>query len=125
MTTRTDGEERPGPAGDPDGAEYATLIRLSYPADLGTHGEKRIRTDYYRRYLRTRKTRAEPGDEWDEFTDVGCCGSRMDVPLRVEAVEGGPLVGERTDIEYVEREACGVSPGWSAQHDEPEPSTRD
>jgi len=121
MTTRSDGSE-PSET-EPEDGEHATRIRLSYPADLGTHGEKRIRADYYRRYLRNAKQRAAPGDEWEEFTDVGCCGSQMDVPLRVEAVAGGPLIGADTAIEYVEREACGVSPGWSAQHDEPEPST--
>jgi hypothetical protein len=121
MTARTDDRDR-SEAGEDTEASYATRIRLSYPADLGTHGEKRIRANYYRTYLRGAKERAAPGDEWDEFTDVGCCGSRMDVPLRVEAVEGGPLIGEDTVIEYVERAACGVSTGWSAQYDEPEPA---
>jgi hypothetical protein len=116
MTTRADGDERTD--GDPDA--HATLVRLSYPADLGTHGEKRIRADYYRDYLRSAKERAAPGDEWDEFTDVGCCGSQMDMPLVVEAVDGGSRIGPETEVEYTEREACGINQGWSVQHDEPE-----
>ena len=99
----------------------ATRVELSFPADIGTHGRKRIGSDYYRKYLKKVHDTAEAGDEWDEFTDVGCCGSQMDVPLVVEAVEGGNQITQDTEIEYTEREACGVNPGWSVQHDEPEP----
>ena len=99
----------------------ATRVELSFPADIGTHGRKRIGSDYYRKYLKKVHDSAADGDEWDEFTDVGCCGSQMDVPLVVEAVEGGSQITQDTEIEYTEREACGVNPGWSVQHDEPEP----
>lgn len=99
--------------------DAATRVVLSYPADLSRHGQRRIRQDYYKTYLRKVKDRVAPGDEWDEFTDVGCCGSRQDVPLVVEAVEGGSRIGPETTIEYTEREACGINPGWSVQHDEP------
>jgi hypothetical protein len=44
----------------------------------------------------------------------------MDVPLVVEAVEGGSQITRDTEFEYTEREACGVNPGWSVQHGEPE-----
>ncbi|WP_123535400.1 hypothetical protein [Halosimplex salinum] len=98
----------------------ATRIELSFPADVGKHGRKRIDSDYYKKYLTKVHDTAEVGDEWDEFTDVGCCGSQMDVPMVVEAVEGGSRVGLDTEIEYTEREACGVNQGWSVQHDEPE-----
>ncbi|WP_459193594.1 hypothetical protein [Halosimplex sp. J119] len=98
----------------------ATRIELSFPADIGTHGRKRIRSDYYMTYLKKVHDSAEVGDEWDEFTDVGCCGSQMDVPLVVEAVDGGSRIGPDTEIEYTEREACGINQGWSVQHDEPE-----
>ncbi|WP_436925456.1 hypothetical protein [Halosimplex amylolyticum] len=115
----------------------ATRLELSFPADIGKHGRKRINSDYYKTYLKKVHDSAEVGDEWDEFTDVGCCGSKMDVPLVVErvvtesprqdevgdadlAVEGGARIDSDTEIEYTEREACGVNPGWSVQHDEPE-----
>jgi hypothetical protein len=98
----------------------ATRIELSFPADIGTHGRKRIRSEYYMTYLKKVHDSAEVGDEWDEFTDVGCCGSRMDLPLQVETVEGGTRIGLETTIEYTEREACGVNPGWSVQYDEPD-----
>ena len=97
----------------------ATRVVLSYPADLGRHGRSRIEQEYYKKYLRKTRDDVAVGDAWEEFTDVGCCGSRMDVPFRVEAVEGGDQIGPETTIEYVEREACGVNPGWSVQHDEP------
>jgi len=115
----------------------AARVVLSFPADIGEHGRGRIRSDYYRKYLTKVHDSAAEGDEWDEFTDVGCCGSQMDVPLVVErvvtespradgvddadlAVEGGSRITLDTEIEYTEREACGVNQGWSVQHDEPE-----
>jgi len=98
----------------------ATRVVLSFPADIGEHGRGRIHSDYYRKYLTKVHDSAAEGDEWDEFTDVGCCGSQMDVPLVVERVEGGSRVDLDTEIEYTEREACGINQGWSVQHDEPE-----
>jgi len=114
---------------DDRGEAVATRIELSFPADIGKHGRKRIRSDYYRKYLKKVHDSAEAGDEWDEFTDVGCCGSQMDVPMVVERVvtespregDGTTRITQDTTIEYTEREACGVNPGWSVQHDEPEP----
>ena len=100
--------------------DTADRIVLSYPADIGQHGRKRLDQDYYKGWLRKAHDAAAVGDEWDEFTDIGCCGSRMDLPLRVERVEGGSRIDAETAIEYTEREACGVNPGWSVQHDEPE-----
>jgi hypothetical protein len=97
----------------------ATRVVLSHPADLAEHGRWRIGQAYYRRYLRETKGRVEEGDEFEEFTDVGCCGSQMSVPLRVEAVEGGDRMGPGTTIEYVEHEPRGRNPGWSVQYDEP------
>jgi hypothetical protein len=44
----------------------------------------------------------------------------MDVPLRVERVEGGSRMGPETTIEYTEHEPRDVNPGWSVQYDEPE-----
>ncbi|WP_254546812.1 hypothetical protein [Halomarina pelagica] len=105
-------------AGDEPSA-IATRVVVSYPADLPPHGRRRIGQEYYRNYLRKVNDEVREGDEWNEFTDVGCCGSRMDVPLRVERVEGGPTMGPGTEIEYVTREARGGDPGWAAQHDEP------
>jgi hypothetical protein len=113
MSSQEQTEEQSGP--------LATRVELSFPADIGRHGRKRIRSDYYRKYLKKVHDSAAEGNEWDEFTDVGCCGSQMDVPLVVEAVEGGSQITQDTEIEYTEREACGVNPGWSVQHDEPEP----
>jgi len=110
---RTDGEA--------DGrTDVAARVVLSFPADVGHHGRKRLRQDYYKQWLRKTHDDVDSGEEWDEFTDVGCCGSRMDLPLRVETVEGGSRVGPETTIEYTEREACGVNPGWSVQYDEPD-----
>ncbi|MCL7419182.1 MAG: hypothetical protein M8354_15300, partial [Halalkalicoccus sp.] len=54
-------------------------------------------------------------DEWEEFVGVGCCGNTLDVPLRIERVEGGTEVTRETAIEYVVREACGIQGGWRVQ----------
>lgn len=105
-----------------EGGRFATRVVLSYPADLSEHGRYRIGQEYYKRYLRKTREEAAAGDEWLEFTDIGCCGNQLEVPLRVESVDGGSAIGPETEIEYAEREACGVSPGWSAQGDEPEPA---
>lgn len=102
------------------GPRMAERVVLSYPADVSAHGRWRIEQEYYQNYLRKVYDEVSVGDEWEEFTDVGCCGSQMDIPFRVEAVEGGSVMGPVTEIEYTEREACGINSGWSSQHDEPD-----
>ena len=93
----------------------ATKVVVSFPADLSKWGRDQIATRHFKAFLRTTKGQVAGGDVWNEFLDVGCCGSTLDVPLQVESVEGGDVMGERTEIEYVEREACGVRGGWQVQ----------
>ena len=95
--------------------ERAGRIVVSYPADLSGWGRGQLDGRVFRAYLRRKLDEVREGDEWEEFVDVGCCGSTYDVPLRVERVEGGPSVGPETAVEYVEREACGVGGGWAVQ----------
>jgi hypothetical protein len=109
----------PSRSDEPAPAEAATRIVLSVPSDLQGHGRRRIEQDYYRTFLRRAHDAVEAGDEWDEFTDVGCCGSQQAVPLRVERVEGGSRMGPDTAIEYVEREPAGLACDWSVQNDDP------
>jgi len=47
------------------------------------------------------------GDGWAEFVSVGCCGDTLDVPLRVESVEGGDAVDEDTEFTFTERDGEG------------------
>ena len=108
--------------GTVDDAAAATRVVLSYPADFGDHGRWRIGQDYYKKYLRRTRNSLEIGDEWQEFTDIGCCGNQMHVIFRVEAIEGGDAMGPDTEIEYTEREACGLASGWAVQGDEPDPA---
>lgn len=49
------------------------------------------------------RDRVEVGDECEEFVDTGC-GSRREVVLRVEGVDGGESIGAETTIEFVPRE---------------------
>lgn len=100
----------------PDELTAAETVVVSYPADLSRWGEFQIDTRHFKAYLRrTKKERIEQGDVWEEFLDVGCCGDTLDVPLRVERVEGGDSFGPDTEIEYTEREACGIRGGWNVQ----------
>lgn len=93
----------------------ATRIVIAVPADLSGWGRRQLETPWFLGYLRRSLGRVEPGDRLEEFLDVGCCGDTLDVPLRVEAVAGGDRVGETTEIEYTDREACGVEGGWLVQ----------
>ena len=93
----------------------AETVVVSFPADLSLWGRQQIDTRHFKAFLRRTKGQVAPGDVWEEFLDVGCCGSTLDVPLQVERVEGGDQMGEDTEIEYVEREACGIRGGWQVQ----------
>jgi hypothetical protein len=96
-------------------ATVATRVVVSYPADLSTWGRRQLDTRHFRGYLRKTVGEVAVGDGWEEFVGVGCCGNTLDVPLRVETVEGGDRVGADTDIEYDVRAACGVQGGWKVQ----------
>lgn len=92
----------------------ATRVVVSHPATLSNWGRDQLTGPRFRRYLRRVLDDVAVGDEWEEFVDVGCCGNSMDVPLRVEAIEGPPRVGEGTEIEFTERDA-EMRGGWAVQ----------
>ncbi len=93
----------------------ATRVVVSYPEDLSNWGRFQVGTRHFMAYLRKTKGNVQAGDVWEEFLDVGCCGDTLDVPLRVESVEGGEEMGLDTEIVYEEREACGIRGGWQVQ----------
>ncbi|AGN02351.1 hypothetical protein L593_12040 [Salinarchaeum sp. Harcht-Bsk1] len=93
----------------------ARAITVSYPADLSKWGRSIVEGTPFRAYLRRVYDTAAVGDEWSEFVGVGCCGDSLDVPLRVEAVEGGEAIDDETAVRFREREACGLAGGWSVQ----------
>jgi hypothetical protein len=96
-------------------AESATGVVLSYPADLSTWGRDIVEDRPFRAYLRKAHDTAAVGERWTEFVGVGCCGSALDVPLRVEAVEGGHELTADTDVSFTVREACDLDGGWRVQ----------
>jgi hypothetical protein len=96
-------------------SDTATAIELSYPADLSDWGRDIVEDDPFRAYLRKAHEEAQEGDTWAEFVGVGCCGDTLDVPLRVERVEGGADVGPGTSFEFSVREACDIGGGWQVQ----------
>ncbi|MFP9060127.1 hypothetical protein ACLI4R_06300 [Natrialbaceae archaeon A-chndr2] len=98
-----------------DASSAATRLVVSYPADLSNWGRFQVEKPSFQAYLRKTRDAAEPGDIWEEFVGVGCCGSTLDVPLRVESLEGGVHIGEKTEIEYTVREACGLEGSWRVQ----------
>ena len=132
VATATDGGElATDPAEQPpiatDGGEPATdsvtesttdvadRIVVSYPGDLSSWGRFQVEKPSFRAFLRKTRDRARTGDVWEEFVGVGCCGNTLDVPLQVEAVEGGDRLGPATEIEYTVRESCDVQGSWRVQ----------
>lgn len=97
--------------------DRATRLVVSFPADLSTWGRRQLEGRPFRTYLVRAHDRAEPGDEFREFLDVGCCGDSLTLTLRVEAVEGGPRLDDETAVEYVERPAGegDHDGGWRVQ----------
>jgi len=93
----------------------ATRVVLSYPADLSDWGRWQLDERSFQAYLRRTHDTVAVGDEWAVFLDVGCCGDTLDVPLRVEAVDGGATLTEDTAFEYEQRAACGLDGGWNVQ----------
>ena len=93
----------------------ATRVVVSYPADLSSWGRDIVEGSPFRAYLSKAHDRVDAGDRWEEFVGVGCCGSALDVPLRVETVEGGSALTEETTIEFTVRDACDLSGGWEVQ----------
>ncbi len=95
--------------------QHADRILLSYPSDLSTWGRFQVEKPSFRAFLRKTREQAQEGDRWEEFVGVGCCGNTLDVPLRVERVDGGSRVDAETTIEYDVREACGTEGSWQVQ----------
>jgi len=93
----------------------ADRVVVSYPADLSTWGRQQVQTDHFRAWLRKTLDSVAVGDIREEFVGVGCCGDTLDVPLRVETVEGGRRVGPDTTLDYEVREACDIEGGWQVQ----------
>jgi hypothetical protein len=98
-----------------DPGTVADRVVVSYPEDLSDWGRFQVEKPSFRAFLRKTRDDAEPGDVWEEFVGVGCCGNTLDVPLRVERVEGGSRIGDDTEIVYEVREACGIQGSWRVQ----------
>ncbi len=98
----------------PDAAP-ATHVVVSYPADLSDWGRDTVEGSPFRSYLPKAHETAEEGEVWEEFVGVGCCGDTLDVPLRVESVEGGSRLTQETTFEFTVREACDIQGGWQVQ----------
>ena len=95
--------------------DRATRVVVSYPADLSEWGRETVEGSPFRSYLRKAHPTAREGEEWAEFVGVGCCGDTLDVPLRVERVDGGSEFTGETAIEFTVREACDIDGGWDVQ----------
>jgi len=93
----------------------ATHVTLSYPADLSEWGRETVEDEPFRTYLGKAHGRAREGDRWAEFVGVGCCGDSLDVPLRVEGVDGGHRITPETDFAFTVREGCDIEGGWEVQ----------
>ena len=95
-------------------ASEAERIVISYPDGLGAWRAQQLTHERFAKYLRKTLGEVHEGYEFEEFVDIGCCGETPDIPLRVEEVEGGSLVGPDTVVEWTEREGA-VEGGWDVQ----------
>ncbi|WP_243637824.1 hypothetical protein [Natrarchaeobius oligotrophus] len=93
----------------------AERVVVSSPADLSRWGRFQVEKPSFRAFLRKIRRTAREGDQWNEFVGVGCCGDTLDVPLRVERIDGGSRLSAGTEIEYEERDACGLDGSWRVQ----------
>jgi hypothetical protein len=100
---------------EPTDGTTAERVVVSYPADLSSWGRSILERPSFRAYLRKSLGSVAAGDVSEQFVGVGCCGDTLDVPLRIESVEGDGPVGPDTEIEYEVREACGIDGGWRVQ----------
>lgn len=114
-TARTDEPVGRTDERDTEANGRAARVVVSYPQDLSKWGRFQVEKPSFRAFLRKTRDRAREGDHWEEFVGVGCCGNTLDVPLRVERVDGGPRIDEETEIEYEVREACGIEGSWRVQ----------
>jgi hypothetical protein len=97
----------------------ADRVVVSYPEDLSDWGRFQVEKPSFRGFLRKTKTdRVRQGDVWEEFVGVGCCGNTLDVPLRVERIDGGETLGPETEVAFEVREACGIAGGWQVQSED-------
>lgn len=96
-------------------SEPATRVVLSYPSDFSDWGRDIVEDDPFRAYLPKAHDELRVGDVWEEFVGVGCCGSALEVPLKVERFEGGETLTRETVIEFEVREACDIEGGWQVQ----------
>jgi hypothetical protein len=96
----------------------ADRVVVSYPADLSQWGRETIEGTQFRSYLPKAHDTLAEGDTWEEFVGVGCCGNTLDVPLRVERVDGGTRLTQQTEIEFSIREACDIEGGWQVQSED-------
>ncbi|MGB9964750.1 hypothetical protein [Halobacterium hubeiense] len=81
-----------------------TTVTVSYPSDVGDWAREQLRTDHVRAYLKRSNDRASEGDAWPVAVNEGCGVTSDDVPLRVEVVDGDPVLDETAELRFVERE---------------------
>ena len=93
----------------------ADRVVVSYPADLSDWGRMQVERPSFRAFLRKTRESAAAGDDWTEFVGVGCCGDTLDVPLRVERIDGGTVIDADTEVAFEVRAACDLDGGWLVQ----------
>ncbi|OVE84866.1 hypothetical protein [Natronolimnobius baerhuensis] len=118
MTNGSDQHTDPrsaAPDSGSDGTDHADRVVVSYPEDLSEWGLFQLEKSSFRTYLLKVHDDVAVGDVWEEFLDVGCCGSAMDVSLRVERLEGGTWIDQETTLEYESRDSVEMDGSWQAQ----------
>jgi hypothetical protein len=113
--TESEAEETESGAEAAESKAEASRIVLSYPSDLTDWDRDQVETPWYVGYLRKVIDEPDVDDVYEEFVDIGCCGTSREVPLKVEEIGGGSRVGEGTEVEYTVRESCDLPGAWDVQ----------
>ena len=93
----------------------ASRVVVAVPADLSAWGRAQLETPWVRAYLHRRLAGVAVGETVEVFLDVGCCGDTLDVPLRVERIDGGEPVGPETTVTFEDGATCGLAGSWRVQ----------
>ena len=98
---------------EPAMGSTAARVVVAYPPDMGESGLAFLERKSFRNYLARAWDAVEPGTEFQEMVNLGCCSDATTVPLTVESVEGGPRMGLDTEIEFVEGDdPAGLGCDW-------------
>lgn len=98
---------------EPAAGATAASVTVVYPSDVDAAGLEFLERESFRNYLARAWDELEPGTTVEELVNLGCCTDAQRIPLVIESVDGGTVMGPETEIEYVAGdEPAGVACEW-------------